>query len=61
MKAIRVYPNRGAVRFSFSAFNTEQDIKLAADKLASLYPELKTNGSGVPKDVRINAKTEKPG
>lgn len=43
MKAIRVDPNRGVVRFSFSAFNTEQDIKLAADKLASLYPELKTN------------------
>ena len=38
MKAIRVDPNRGVVRFSFSAFNTEQDIKLAADKLASLYP-----------------------
>lgn len=61
IKAIGADPNREVVRFSFSALNTEQDIKLATDKLASLYQELKTNRSGVPKDVRVNTKTEKPG
>jgi len=43
LRAIGADPNRGVVRFSFSVFNTEQDIALAVEKLASLYPELKTN------------------
>jgi cysteine desulfurase len=37
LSAIKCDPNRGAVRFSFSKYNTAEEVDYAADKLAELY------------------------
>jgi cysteine desulfurase len=37
LKAIGADPERGAVRFSFSRFNTEDEILFAAERLSELY------------------------
>ncbi len=37
LTAIGANPNRGAVRFSFSKFNTPEEVDYAVDKLAEIY------------------------
>jgi len=37
LTALNVDPNRGAIRFSFSKFNTEAEIDYAVEKLAELF------------------------
>ncbi len=37
LTALKTDPNRGAVRFSFSKFNTEEDIDYAVETLAEFY------------------------
>ncbi|AHM61817.1 aminotransferase class V [Flammeovirgaceae bacterium 311] len=37
LSAIKCDPNRGAVRFSFSKYNTTDEVDYAADKLTELY------------------------
>ncbi|MGK7389347.1 MAG: cysteine desulfurase family protein [Candidatus Cyclobacteriaceae bacterium M2_1C_046] len=39
LQAIKVNPRRGAVRFSFSKFNTEEEIDYAVEVLADLYKQ----------------------
>ncbi|GAB4340529.1 MAG: cysteine desulfurase family protein [Flammeovirgaceae bacterium] len=37
LQALNTDPKRGAVRFSFSKFNTEKEIRFAVDKLCEIY------------------------
>jgi len=37
LTALGVHPNRGAVRLSFSKFNTEDEIRFAAEKISELF------------------------
>lgn len=37
LTALNVEPSRGAIRFSFSKYNTEEEIDYAVEKLAELY------------------------
>ena len=37
LKAIKADPGRGAVRFSFSKYNTEEEVDYVADKLVEMY------------------------
>lgn len=41
LQAVQANPNRGAVRFSFSKYNTVQEIDYTTEKLAEFYSEVK--------------------
>lgn len=41
LEEVQVNPNRGAVRFSFSKYNTVEEIDYTAEKLAEFYSEVK--------------------
>ncbi len=42
LRALRCDPARGAVRFSFSKFNTKEEIDYTVEKLAGMYQNIKT-------------------